>query len=248
MNRYVVLCVTVFLLPGAVFAAGDAASFESFYKAPWGIGWLIAAFAALAVVGLIIFTGGTASPLVASIGTLIGNAMGLSGAAATNAGLALLGGGSIASGGFGILGGTVVLTAALSFSTDVIIDYGVGKVVTEYRYRDLVAKSQDMPTLPLPSNTKGPKGYELAIEELERVNQDLPFHAESNLAVFRRAMEQNYCDQSKRRLAGNEIRYYGDAQDRGWRYHQYRIYIRYYGTFWRTSRLQRYKSRCNYVD
>ena len=43
-----------------------------------------------------VITGGLAAPF---IGTAIGGAMGLSGIAATNAGLALLGGGSLASGG-----------------------------------------------------------------------------------------------------------------------------------------------------
>lgn len=51
-------------------------------------------------------TGGIAAPL---IGGTIGTAMGLSGAAAINAGLAFLGGGAIAAGGFGMAGGTAVL-------------------------------------------------------------------------------------------------------------------------------------------
>lgn len=51
-------------------------------------------------------------PLAPVIGTAIGNAMGLSGAAATSAGLAWLGGGSIAAGGFGMAGGTFVIAAA----------------------------------------------------------------------------------------------------------------------------------------
>ncbi len=68
--------------------------------------------------------------------------MGLSGIAATNAGLALLGGGSIASGGFGIIGGTALLTAALSFGTDVVIDYTIGKAVSDYKYSNLVENSK----------------------------------------------------------------------------------------------------------
>lgn len=46
-----------------------------------------------------------------AVGGAIGSMMGLSGAAATSAGLALLGGGSLASGGFGMVGGTCVLSA-----------------------------------------------------------------------------------------------------------------------------------------
>lgn len=51
-------------------------------------------------------TGGFAAP---TIGTAIGTLMGLSGAAATSAGLAFLGGGAIASGGFGMAGGAAFI-------------------------------------------------------------------------------------------------------------------------------------------
>lgn len=60
----------------------------------------IAAATALAV------TAGVAAP---AIGTMIGGYLGLSGAAATSAGLALLGGGALSVGGFGMLGGTIVV-------------------------------------------------------------------------------------------------------------------------------------------
>lgn len=49
---------------------------------------------------------------VDSVGGFIGGQMGLSGAAATSAGLAWLGGGSLATGGFGMAGGTFLLHAA----------------------------------------------------------------------------------------------------------------------------------------
>jgi hypothetical protein len=62
-----------------------------------------------AVLGAI--TGGLAAPL---IGGAIGSTMGLSGAAATNAGLALLGGGSLASGGLGVAGGTLFVSGVAS--------------------------------------------------------------------------------------------------------------------------------------
>lgn len=61
---------------------------------------VIAAATALAV------TAGVAAP---AIGTMIGGYLGLSGAAATSAGLALLGGGALSVGGFGMLGGTIVI-------------------------------------------------------------------------------------------------------------------------------------------
>ena len=51
-------------------------------------------------------TAGAAAP---AIGGIIGGFLGLSGAAATSAGLAMLGGGAIAAGGMGVAGGTMVI-------------------------------------------------------------------------------------------------------------------------------------------
>lgn len=67
--------------------------------------WKKATFVALASVALAV-TGGLAAPI---IGGAIGAAMGLSGAAATSAGLAFLGGGAIAVGGAGMAGGTLAI-------------------------------------------------------------------------------------------------------------------------------------------
>jgi hypothetical protein len=68
---------------------------------------VVAIAAGGAAAGLL--TGGLAAPL---IGSAIGGAMGLSGAAATSAGLALLGGGAVAAGGLGMAGGTAVIAGA----------------------------------------------------------------------------------------------------------------------------------------
>ena len=67
--------------------------------------------AAVGVAGLGVgaAAGFLAAPL---IGAAIGGTFGLYGAAATNAGLAYLGGGSLAAGGFGMFGGTVVVVGA----------------------------------------------------------------------------------------------------------------------------------------
>ncbi|MFZ5480464.1 MAG: DUF726 domain-containing protein [Myxococcota bacterium] len=72
-----------------------------------GRGWKVAA----GIIGggaLLALTGGLAAPAIGgAIGTYF---MGLSGAAAVNAGLAALGGGALAAGGFGMAGGTAVVT------------------------------------------------------------------------------------------------------------------------------------------
>lgn len=73
------------------------------------IKWGRVAVISAAGVGLGIATGGLAAP---AIGGAVGGAMGLTGAAATSAGLAALGGGSIAAGGFGVAGGTLIISTA----------------------------------------------------------------------------------------------------------------------------------------
>ena len=70
----------------------------------WMVGGLTAAG-----VGLGALTGGLAAP---AIGAFIGSTVfGLTGAAATSAGLAALGGGSLAAGGFGMAGGTALVAS-----------------------------------------------------------------------------------------------------------------------------------------
>lgn len=54
--------------------------------------------------------------LAPGVGGAIGAAMGYSGVVASNVGLAFLGGGSLAAGGFGMAGGTMLLTAVSCFS------------------------------------------------------------------------------------------------------------------------------------
>jgi hypothetical protein len=75
------------------------------------------AIAALMAGGLVVgaATGGLAAP---AVGNAVGQSvLGLAGAAATNAGLALLGGGSLAAGGFGMAGGTAVVASGLGAVT-----------------------------------------------------------------------------------------------------------------------------------
>jgi len=170
--------------------AEEYATFESFYKNSSSIGWLIAVFLALVAAAVIYFTGGTASPIVISIGTWIGNMMGLSGIAATNAGLALLGGGSLASGGFGIIGGVAVLTAALSFGTDVVIDFTAGNAIAEYQYSKFIEQSKTMTTIPIPVNDEGPNSYKAAIKILDdNINSEEPIFSNYNQNIIEKALQ-----------------------------------------------------------
>ena len=188
MKLFIVLLMALCIFPDTSYAATEFATFESFYKESSAIGWVLATAIALIIGAVIFFTGGTASPIVVGFGSWIGGMMGLSGIAATNAGLALLGGGSIASGGFGILGGTALLTAALSFGTDIVIDYTIGEVFSEYEYSKLTEHSKKMPTLPLPMNDSGPDAYESAMEVLEGIEKESPIFSNNNQQVIRRSI------------------------------------------------------------
>ncbi len=190
MNKVKLTLITVFILSLTCNAyASEFSTFEAFYKETSSIGWLIAAIFAVIAAAVIYFTGGTASPIVVSIGTWIGNMMGLSGIAATNAGLALLGGGSIASGGFGIIGGVAVLTAALSFGTDVVIDFTAGKIISEYSYSRFAEQSKSMTTLPIPRNDDGTKSYKAAVKILvDDINSDEPISSNYNQRIIRKAL------------------------------------------------------------
>jgi len=173
MNKFKVILfiILIFILQENLLAVTEQATFEVFYVEDSYIGWIIAGIAALIAGAVIFFTGGTASPIVVGVGTWIGEMAGLSGAAATNYGLALLGGGSIASGGLGMAGGVAVITVALSFSTDVVIDYSLGNIISKYSYNKFVEDSKKMPTLPIPQNESGSDEYENTIEYLkENIN------------------------------------------------------------------------------
>lgn len=102
--------------------------------------------AAVSVVGLGLgaVTAGWAAP---AVGGAIGASLGLSGAAATSAGLAMLGGGSIAAGGFGVFGGTILLTgvggvfaAGAAGATARFSRVGSAEVVADAIKLDLLAK------------------------------------------------------------------------------------------------------------
>ena len=82
---------------------------------------------AAAVMAVTYFTAGTgtaaaAGPITTFVGGSIGGVMGLHGIAAVNAGLAMLGGGTVASGYFGILGGIAVLNGIGDIALALAVD------------------------------------------------------------------------------------------------------------------------------
>jgi hypothetical protein len=159
------------------WSADPSASFGAFYTFKTGIGiwgWsLIIGFAVAAGV-VAYFTAGTATPWMVSVGSWIGGWFGLSGAASTSFGLALLGGGALKAGGLGIAGGVAVLSASAAFSTAIIVDvpvsYGVEYLLTQKKKGDFTKDSVDMLTLPIPTNQKG---HNLYLQSLNKLVADI---------------------------------------------------------------------------
>lgn len=189
MRLFIVLSLVLGVFPDVLYAATEYATFESFYKESSTVAWLVATVVAIALGAVIFFTGGTASPIVITLGTWVGNLMGLSGIAATNAGLALIGGGAIASGGYGIIGGVALLTAALSFGTEIVIDFTIGKALSTYKYSNLTEQSKKMPTLPLPKNGSGSEAYESAMVILNDIERESAVSSNHNQQLIQQSIK-----------------------------------------------------------
>ena len=171
----------------------DHGTFNTFYKSNLGVwAWVGISCAAIIGVAIAVYTVGSGIPAwCATVGAWIGGTLGLSGAAATNAGLALLGGGSIASGGFGMVGGVAVLTAAFTFSTEMMIGYTLERAVNTYNDAQFVNECRHMLYLPCPVNTKGGQAYAAAQKYIVQnltSNENMSITSESNQQVLRTAI------------------------------------------------------------
>lgn len=199
------LFVSGWMCPDTAYALFETkANFGSFYDKGWsevliwgGVGILVAAALGAAV----FFTGGVASPIIApgavSLGTLIGKFMGLTGVAATNAGLALVGGGAIAAGGMGMAGGAAIITAAsgVAFEVAVIAGEEVYDSVKEQResdalYARLVNHSEGLITFPLPRSNSGSSAFKEAMSVLGGIDDAQPLSAGGNGQLLRQAISE----------------------------------------------------------
>lgn len=194
-----ILMVVTFLFCATQLQAADYGTFESFYSSGgigfWGWTFIIVGTIAVAALAFFTFGGGaSAAPAwMAAVGSWIGSTVGLSGAAAANLGLALLGGGSVAAGGLGVAGGVAVLTAAMSFGVDVAISYGSDIAIEKWSHSKFIEANKDMLTLPVPRNEKGGKAYRTAISYLqENFKQDKALSDPENQHVLKRASEILY--------------------------------------------------------
>jgi hypothetical protein len=176
------------LLP-IVAEAAEYATFESFYRQGWTLSWKIALAFAILAGAAVWFFAPPAGAAVTAIGSWIGSAFGYSGIAASNFGLALLGGGAVAAGGLGMAGGTAVLAAAFSFGTDIVIDFTSSSVIEKYQYERFAEASREMTTLPLPRNGEGPDSYESAIKVLKGIDERESLSSAGNRAVVLKAID-----------------------------------------------------------
>ena len=169
------LAISAFLLSLHAVAV-EAGSFDAFYEAPGGIGfwgWAIIVVTVIAAAAAVYFSAGsaaaTAPAWIKAVGTWVGSTVyGLHGAAATNAGLALLGGGSVAAGGLGIKGGVVLLTILASTSSNIAIEYSINEAASHFSNKAFVEDSKNMSTLPLPINDEGGSAYEKCLKWIQK--------------------------------------------------------------------------------
>jgi len=169
---WTVLATAAVAFPDLSQAASGDLTFLSFYKEDNTIFWAGAVLAALVAGAVIVFSAGTATPVVSGIGSWIGGLMGYSGVAATNAGLAWLGGGALAAGGYGMVGGAALLTAVFTFGTELVFDATITNRQEAYNYAAFTKSSQKMVTLPLPRNDNGPESVEAAFKILKVIDED----------------------------------------------------------------------------
>jgi len=129
-----------------------------------------------------------AGAAVTAIGSWIGGLYGFTGIAASNFGLALLGGGAVSAGGLGMAGGAAVLAAAFSFGTDIVLDFTTGQVIEKYQYEKFAEASRQMTTLPIPRNKEGLPAYEKAMEILAQAKESEGLSSRGNRAVILQAI------------------------------------------------------------
>ncbi|MGD0827216.1 MAG: hypothetical protein ABSA09_03930 [Desulfobaccales bacterium] len=181
-------------------------SYREFYsKSSTYISWVAGACAAVACALIVISTGGTALPIVGSIGTWIGSAAGLTGVAATNYGLALLGGGSLAAGGFGVAGGTI-LSAVLAGTSDIVFSFAGDTLFEMYEKNKFFENAKKLPTLPLPGKDDGPKSLQKVVQYIDSYYvHDKPSYDDENVGVINNAIAQlkhniQYNDKDERNI------------------------------------------------
>ncbi|MBQ7693576.1 MAG: hypothetical protein IJT50_00465 [Lentisphaeria bacterium] len=175
-------------------SAAEYGTFESFYTSGglgfWDWTFIVVGTIGVGVLTFVTFGGGAAAApaWIATVGTWIGSTVGLSGVAAANFGLALLGGGAIAAGGLGVAGGVAVLSAMMTFGVDMALTYGTDLALEKWSQDKFVEANKTMMVLPVPRNKKGGKAYKATITYLtEKIKQDKAISDPENQEVLESA-------------------------------------------------------------
>jgi hypothetical protein len=181
-------------------------SFESLYGV---MSWFSPEYGVLAglAVGVLVFIGAPVvgpvlTTAVAKIGTAVGSLYGLSGVAATNFGLAMLGGGALSAGGLGMAGGTALLAAALTATGEVVIDKSLSEALAHYDRAAFERSVAHMVTLPIPRQLGNSKVLKQANAELNGGAFDLAERClkskASDWAEFRGCLQKGQGTESDR--------------------------------------------------
>jgi hypothetical protein len=165
----VLLCV-LSLSCTSIARAADWATFRSFYQGSWMTSWWSAGLGTLSGTASAVASAQGSSSAISALGTGIGSMLGLSGQAATRLGTALLGGGAAAGGGLALAGGASLLSAALSYSSDLVLDYSATRGVRPYQAQQFREASHGMMNLPFPVSDSGSSRYREAIRRLNSIN------------------------------------------------------------------------------
>lgn len=175
-------------------SAAEYGTFESFYTSGglgfWDWTFIVVGTIGVGVLTFVTFGGGAAAApaWIATVGTWIGSTVGLSGVAAANFGLALLGGGAIAAGGLGVAGGVAVLSAMMTFGVDMALTYGTDLALEKWSQDKFIEANKTMMVLPVPRNKKGGKAYKATIAYLtEKIKQDKAISDPENQEVLESA-------------------------------------------------------------
>lgn len=177
----------VFIVLIALFAMGAIAgisidgTFAELYPESWWdsttatVLMAVGAGVALAVAAVVtVSTAGAGGPMLAAagswataVGSAVGTALGV-GSGAAAAGLAFLGGGTLASGGFGMAGGVFVVTALTGMTTGVVADLTIKTAVDKLTNEPY--KKYEFIKVPLIQD-KGSKAVQKTINRLVEIDE-----------------------------------------------------------------------------
>lgn len=166
----IVVAAAIMILSAGAARAADWASFKSFYQGSWSGSWWSMGLGTLSGTSSAVTAVPGNNSVISALGTGIGGMLGLSGPAATRLGTAVLGGGAAAGGGLALAGGASLLASALSYSTELVLDYSATRGVRPYQSLQFREASHGMMHLPFPLSDSGSARYREAVRRLNAID------------------------------------------------------------------------------